>query len=92
MSDIERLIGGGIIESVEVMEASEASGKTLGELDLRGRTGTVVLTVIRRETPVSNPDDSTRLETGDLLVLYGPHASLAAAIELFEPFLRYVPH
>ncbi len=85
MSDIERLIGGGIIETAEVMKGSEGDGKSIGELDLRGRTGAAILTVIRNETPVSNPDESLRLRTGDLLVLYGPHAAIADAIEVFEP-------
>jgi len=85
MSDIERLIGGGIIESAEVMKGSQAAGRTLGELDFRGRTGAVVLTMIRDEKPISNPDDSQRLVAGDRLVVYGPHAGIAAAIEMFDP-------
>jgi CPA2 family monovalent cation:H+ antiporter-2 len=85
MADIERLIGGGIVESAEVMKASEADGRTLGELDFRSRTGAVVLTMIRDEKPLSNPDDSVLLRAGDRLVVYGPHAAIAAAIELFEP-------
>lgn len=85
MSDIERLIGGGIIESAEVMKGSAADGRTLGELDFRARTGAVVLTMVRHETPVSNPDDSQRLQAGDRIVVYGPHAAIAAAIDLFEP-------
>lgn len=87
MSDIERLIGGGIIESAEVMKGSEADGRTLGELDFRGRTGAVVLTMIRDEKPLSNPDDAVRLVAGDRLVVYGPHAGIAAAIEMFDPRL-----
>jgi CPA2 family monovalent cation:H+ antiporter-2 len=85
MSDIERLIGGGIVESAEVMKGSEADGQTLAGLDFRLRTGAVVLTMIRDEKPVSNPEDSTRLQAGDRVVVYGPHAAVAAAIDLFEP-------
>jgi CPA2 family monovalent cation:H+ antiporter-2 len=85
MSDIERLIGGGIVESAEVMTGSEADGRTLAELDFRNRTGAVVLTMIRNEEPVSNPEDATRLVAGDRLVVYGPHAAIAAAIDLFDP-------
>ncbi|MFN2426044.1 MAG: NAD-binding protein, partial [Candidatus Binatia bacterium] len=85
MSDIERLIGGGIIESAEVMKGSEADGRTLAELDFRSRTGAVVLTMIRDEKPLSNPDDSLRLAAGDRIVVYGPHAGIAAAIEMFDP-------
>lgn len=85
MSEIERLIGGGIIESAEVMTGSKADGLSLGELDLRTRTGAAVLTMIRDEKPVSNPDDSVRLQAGDRLVVYGPHEAIASAIEMFDP-------
>jgi len=85
MTDIEKLIGGGIIESAEVMKGSEAEGHSLGELDFRARTGAQVLTVVRSEKPIPNPGDELRLESGDLLVVYGPHASIAAALEMFEP-------
>jgi len=88
MSDMERLIGGGIIESAEVMKGSEAESRTLAELDFRERTGAVVLTMIRDENPVSNPDDSLRLQAGDRIVVYGPHAGIAAAIEMFDPRSR----
>lgn len=85
MTDIEKLIGGGIIESAEVMRGSEADGRTLGELDFRARTGAQVLTVVRDEKPIPNPGDDLRLAAGDLLVVYGPHAAIAGAIEMFEP-------
>ena len=85
MSDIERLIGGGIIESAEVMKGSPADGHTLSELEFRDRTGAVMLTLLRDEQPISNPDESMRLVAGDRVVVYGPHAAIAAAIELFDP-------
>jgi monovalent cation:H+ antiporter-2, CPA2 family len=72
-------------ETMSDMTGSDADGRTLGELDFRNRTGAVVLTMIRDEKPVSNPDDSLRLEAGDRIVVYGPHASIAAAIDLFDP-------
>jgi CPA2 family monovalent cation:H+ antiporter-2 len=85
MSDIEKLIGGGILESAEVMTGSEADGRTLAELAMRSRTGAVVLTMVRHGQPVPNPDGDERLQAGDLVVLYGPHAGIAGAIELLEP-------
>lgn len=85
MSDIERLIGGGIIESAEVMKGSKAEGRTLAELDFRASTGAVILTLLRDEKPIANPEDSLRLQAGDRVVVYGPHEAIAAAIELFDP-------
>lgn len=79
------LIGGGILESAEVMLGSAACGRTLGELAFRRATGAVVLTVVRNEKPLPAPDGSTRLEAKDLLVLYGPHQSIDGALDLLEP-------
>jgi len=83
--EIERLIRGGIIEQAEVFEGSSACGRTLGDLQLRSRTGAAVLTIVRGETPIANPGSHERLEAGDLLVLYGPHAAIAGALDLVEP-------
>src|SRR5207253_8072330 len=85
MAEIERLIDGGIIESAKVLQGSRAAGKTIGELDFRARTGATILTVLQGETPLSNPPDSTRLETGNRVVLYGPHAAITAALAMFDP-------
>ncbi|MBI5505312.1 MAG: cation:proton antiporter [Deltaproteobacteria bacterium] len=83
--EIERLIRGGIIEQAEVLEGSRACGRTLGELQLRSRTGAAVLTIVRGETPIANPGPDARLEAGDLLVLYGPHTAIAGALDMVEP-------
>ena len=85
LPEIERLIRGGIIETVEVMEGSQADGITLGALDLRKRCGATALILLRGEEPVTNPVLDTQLEAGDLLVLYGPHQAIAAALALLEP-------
>ncbi len=85
MPEIEKLIRGGIIEHVEVLEGSRACGLTLGELDIREATGAAVLTLVRGDLPLANPGPEEHLGEGDLVVLYGPHAAIAAAIELFDP-------
>lgn len=83
--EIERLIRGGIIEQAEVLEGSQACGRTIGELQVRSRTGAAVLTIVRGDAPIANPGPEVRLEAGDLLVLYGPHAAIAGALDLLEP-------
>jgi CPA2 family monovalent cation:H+ antiporter-2 len=85
LADTRRLIAGGILETAEVMEGSAASGRTLGELALRDRTGAMVLSVVRGETPLPTPDGNTRLEAGDLVVLFGPHEAIDRALAVLEP-------
>jgi len=85
LTDARRLIAGGILETAEVMAGSAAAGKTLRELALRDRTGAMVLSVVRNEAPLPTPDGTTRLEAGDLVVLYGPHEAIDRAFALLEP-------
>jgi len=85
LAETKKLIAGGILESAQVMKGSEAAGHTLAELDLRRRTGAIVLNVVREEQPLPAPDGPTRLEAGDLVVLYGPHEAVDRALRLLEP-------
>ncbi len=62
-----------------VAPGSPAEGASLRELDLRRRTGATVLSVVRGETPMSNPTPDLCLEAGDALVLVGAHAQVEAA-------------
>lgn len=85
LAQAHRLIAGGILETAQVMERSAACGRTILELELRKRTGATVLSIVRDERPVQPVTGETRLEAGDLLVLFGPHETLDRALALFTP-------
>ncbi len=87
LADTERLIAGGLLETAQVIEGSEACDKSLVELDLRGRTGASLLNIVRDGTPLPRISGETRFQKDDLLVLYGPHEALDRAFRLFEPKL-----
>jgi monovalent cation:H+ antiporter-2, CPA2 family len=59
-------------------------GSTIGELDLRRRTGTTIIAVVRGERSITSPMPDLRLEAGDDLVLMGSHAALDGAFDLLE--------
>lgn len=61
-----------------------AAGRTIGELDLRRRTGTTIIAVVRGERSITSPMPDLCLETGDDLVLMGSHAALDGAFDLLE--------
>ena len=67
------------------MEKSEVCGRSLGELAMRRQIGVSVLNIVRNEQPLPLLDGETRLEPGDLVVLYGPHEGLDRAFRMFEP-------
>jgi len=61
-----------------------AAGRSLGELDLRRRSGATVLAVVRGESPHLTPSAEFALAAGDELVLVGAHAEIEAAFELLR--------
>ncbi|MDP3936722.1 MAG: cation:proton antiporter [Deltaproteobacteria bacterium] len=85
MEETRRIIAGGILETAQVIEGSEACGKTIRELEFRKRTGATVLNVVRDENPLPEVTPDTQLEAGDQLVLYGPHEAIDAAFRIIEP-------
>ena len=77
---VRRMLPGlGDFEPVHVAPGSEADGKTLGQLNLRGRTGASVIAILREGARIANPTAEDRLEAGDFVALTGSHDAIAAA-------------
>jgi len=83
--EARRLIRAGVLETVEIVPGSPACGRTLAEIELRSRSGATVLNLVRNDRPMPSPDGATRLDAGDLLVLYGSHEAIDRALELLDP-------
>ena len=84
LAETAKLIAGGILENARVMPGSRACGRTLAELDFQRHTGAMVLSLVREDRPLPPPGGATRLEAGDLLVLYGSHEAIDRALEALE--------
>ncbi len=72
-TDIYRIAAGG-----------PAAGRTLRQLDLRRRTGSSVIAVVRGEKSHPSPSTDLVLEPGDCLVLVGGHAEIDRAFRLLD--------
>jgi TrkA domain protein len=59
------------VEWVRVPLKSSASGKTLGELNLRKRLGVSAIAIVSGEKTIPNPSASFRLKDDDLLIVLG---------------------
>jgi len=80
------LPGLGALAAVRLEAASPAVGKTLKQLNLRGRTGATVLAVTRADEGVLVPTAREQLRAGDTLALAGTHDAIKAATEtLLQP-------
>ena len=80
----ELLPGMGTIVPLEVQPGSEAAGATLGELNLRGRTGATVVALSRDGKRQPLPTAVTRLEAGDMIALTGSGNAIGLAAALLR--------
>jgi len=71
----------GVVETFLVGNNSWIVGRSLGELDLRGKTGVTVIAVVRNEKTHGGPGADFRLESRDILVLVGDHQAVDRAFE-----------
>ncbi len=78
------LPGMGVLASIRLDPGSPALGKTLAQLNLRGRTGATVLAVTRSEGGVIVPTAKEMLRAGDVLALAGTHDAVSEAKTLLE--------
>jgi monovalent cation:H+ antiporter-2, CPA2 family len=72
------------IAAVSVDNSSFAAGKTLGELDLRKKTGVTLLAVKREEFMIDHPTLRTKFQEGDIVYLLGNPEQVNLASELFS--------
>jgi CPA2 family monovalent cation:H+ antiporter-2 len=83
MAEVDRTLPGlGHPTAFRVPEESPADGRTLRELDLRGRTGAAVLAIRRGERDLALPGGEERVLVGDVLALAGSDEAIAAACAL----------
>ena len=85
MADVQALLPGlGDISSHTIGPDSPSVGRSLKELDLRGRTGATVVAISRGGGSVLLPEGSERLRAGDILGFTGSRAACDAASEVLE--------
>jgi len=78
------LPGMGTIVPFDVAPGSEAAGATLGDINLRGRTGATVVALSRDGQRMPLPTATTQLLPGDLLALTGSGDALRLAAALLR--------
>ncbi len=66
------------LEEVVIREESEMAGKTVVEADLRRRTGVTLIALLRgQDKTMLTPDENTRFEVGDELIVLGTRSQLS---------------
>jgi CPA2 family monovalent cation:H+ antiporter-2 len=79
---IADLLAAGTAETFFVGQGSWPAGKTLGAIDLRGRTGATVIAVVRGEESFASPGAEFAILEQDTLVLVASHRDIDRAFAL----------
>jgi CPA2 family monovalent cation:H+ antiporter-2 len=77
LSDVELL-------TVRVRKGSFMDGKTIAQAELRKKHGVTILTIRRNSQNIYNPEASTGLLAGDVVIIYGKPTDIAEAMHLFQ--------
>lgn len=73
-----------VTDTVLIRPDCPAIGRSLGELDLRGKTGATVIAVVHDSQTELNPGARYILSEGDTVLLSGSASEVEAAFQLFE--------
>jgi K+/H+ antiporter YhaU regulatory subunit KhtT len=79
--DIAEALGSAATETFIMPSDSPAAGQTIGQLQLRTKTGVSVIAVIHDGSTEINPGPETRIDVDDVLVLLGTTDKIHEAIE-----------
>jgi CPA2 family monovalent cation:H+ antiporter-2 len=72
------------IESFLVREGSCAAGCSAVQLNLRARTGALIVAVRRRDALLEQPDPEVAFEAGDIVYFVGTRDSISKAMNLLN--------
>jgi len=72
-------------ETVKIHQDSPAVGRTLGELDLRGKTGATVIAVLHEGETKISPGAGYRLCEDDMILLSGSSKRIEQAVKILLP-------
>lgn len=84
LDDVQVPLGDSIIEWVDVEPDSPVVGEAFDEAEIRERSGVSVIAIQRGEDTIANPEPTTVIESGDVLVALGSREEQQAFEELIE--------
>ena len=84
-SEWARMLETAVTQTFLLPETSPLVGHTIGESNLRKKTGVTIVAITRDGHPVSAPGPDMSLAAGDVLVLVGSHQQLDQARKFLGP-------
>ena len=84
LAELQQRIEGLVIDWLPVREDSPYVGRTIGDAQLRSRTGVSVVAIVRGDDAVPAPGPDARLDNGDYLVVVGTGRGVEQAVEVLR--------
>lgn len=82
LDDLRQEIDGLAIDWLPISADSPFAGRTIGDTELRSRTGVSIVALVRGDRPLPAPGPMDRLVADDTAVVVGTAAGINAAAEL----------
>ncbi len=71
-----------LLEEVRIPEDSPVCGKSILELELRSKTGAIIIAMVKEGRVIKSPEPTEKLEAGDLLIALGSREEIERLEEL----------
>jgi TrkA domain protein len=84
LAELQQRIEGLVIDWLPVRNDSPYAARTIGDAQIRSRTGVSVVAVVRGDDAVPAPSPETRIEAGDFLVVVGTGRGIEQVVELLH--------
>lgn len=84
IGNLNEVLQQAVTETVQITSKCSSNGMTLGELDLRGKSGATVIAVVRDSETIVSPGADHRLKEGDVVLLSGAASQIERAFDLLD--------
>ncbi len=81
---LNEILAAGLTETFYIDETNNFVNKTLAEVDLRAKTDSTIIAVVREGKTISNPSSKIKISAGDTLVITGNHNAVDKAIRYLD--------
>jgi TrkA domain protein len=84
LSDEHKDLPGVSTQQIFIQKSSRFAGRTLGETQMRTVSGASIVALLREGSVIASPRPDQELRAGDLAVVVGTDAGLAAAADILQ--------
>jgi CPA2 family monovalent cation:H+ antiporter-2 len=81
LEKMTQILAAGTSDTFLVTDDLDIAGRTVGAVDLKRHTGTILIAIVRGETPTLTPPENFMITPGDILILVGTHANMDSAFD-----------